>query len=262
MDSLSIEKMKQTKTLDLTRSQIFWHFSIIPLLALPLIFATVQAIKYYFTENYNGPRPFENPFFPICWLILAISFYFIQKKRLKFKELHYSVDADTFKAAVKFSVEDMEWVIEKEGETYIIAHSKLSWGELITIIKEKDRILFNSICDPDYRPSIASFGNKMNRRIFEGHLQRLASPNNVLDNIEKTRLNETEEKTNEWTLGMTLFRIFAYPFCLFLICLGVYEILQPINFKSVPAGFGAIAFAVYYFYTDLSRLLKRKKANR
>ena len=42
-------------------------------------------------------------------------------------------------------------IIEKKSNL-IVAKSGFSWrswGELITIIRDKDRILFNSICDPD-----------------------------------------------------------------------------------------------------------------
>ena len=66
-------------------------------------------------------------------------------------------------------------IIEKVTEEAFIAKSGFSfrsWGEQITIIWEKDKILFNSICDPDRSPSIASFGmNRKNRKTFESFLK-------------------------------------------------------------------------------------------
>ena len=93
-----------------------------------------------------------------------------------------SVDTDTFHQAVKETAKDLEWQILKKTNTVIVAKSGFSWrswGERITIIREKDRVLFNSICDPDNRPSVASWGmNKRNRRTFEEHLRQTA-PNSA-----------------------------------------------------------------------------------
>ena len=37
-----------------------------------------------------------------------------------------------------------------------------SWGERITIIKQEDELWFNSICDPNSRPSVTSWGKNRN----------------------------------------------------------------------------------------------------
>jgi hypothetical protein len=55
----------------------------------------------------------------------------------------------------------MEWTIEKMTNDIVVAKSGFSWrswGEQITIIWCKDKILFNSICEPDSIPSVTSLG--------------------------------------------------------------------------------------------------------
>ena len=72
------------------------------------------------------------------------------------------------------TAKELEWTIEKETNDIVVAKTGISWrswGEQITIIWCKDKIFFNSICDPDNRPSLSSYGmNKLNRKIFEQFL--------------------------------------------------------------------------------------------
>lgn len=90
---------------------------------------------------------------------------------MKFKIINLSVDKETFEKAVEKTAKELKWeFVDAIGDT-IVARSGFSWrswGEQITIIWSKDKILFNSICDPDNKPSVASFGrNKVNRNTFE-----------------------------------------------------------------------------------------------
>ncbi|HWJ28665.1 MAG TPA: hypothetical protein VNS32_19130 [Flavisolibacter sp.] len=44
------------------------------------------------------------------------------------------------------------------------------------LIREKDKILFNSICDPENQPSVASWGmNKLSRKSFGKYLHKAVS---------------------------------------------------------------------------------------
>jgi hypothetical protein len=172
MTNKQIRKMRDTQILELSRGQLFWHYSVLVLLLVAPILTTVEAFKYYVLHDYTGPRPVEDllliGYLPI---IPAIVFYFIQKRRLRFEIIDIQIDADSFKLAAEQTGEELEWDFLKMTPTLIVAKSGFSWrswGELITIIREKDRILFNSICDPDNRPSVASWGmNKLNKKTFE-----------------------------------------------------------------------------------------------
>ena len=180
MSSYLIQQMKDTETLVLTKGQLFWHYCIILFLLIAPVMMTVDVFKYYVTHTYQGVRTIEEmatlSYLP---LIPAIAFYIIQKKRLKFKIIYGAVDADSFMNAAKETSKELEWEIIEQNSNLVIARSGFSWrswGELITIIKDKDRILFNSICDPDKRPSIASWGmNKLNLKTFEHYLRKTES---------------------------------------------------------------------------------------
>ncbi len=183
--------MKKTKTLVLTKSQLFWHYSIILFLLIPPIITTIDVFKYYVTHTYRGVRTIGEMAAWTYWPIIpAIAFYIIQKRRLKFKVIDLIVDTNTFINVSKETAKELDWKIIKQNSNWIVAKSGFSWrswGELITIIKEKDRILFNSICDPDDRPSVVSWGmNKRNFKTFEQFLRpKVANANIVNDESDK-----------------------------------------------------------------------------
>ena len=180
MSSYLIQQMKDTETLVLTKGQLFWHYCIILFLLIAPIMTTVDVFKYYVTHTYQGVRTIgEMATWSYLPLIPAIAFYIIQKKRLKFKVICVVVDTDSFMNAAKETSKELRWEIIENNSNLVIARSAFSWrswGELITIVKDNDRILFNSICDPDNRPSIASWGmNKVNLETFEHYLDQTSS---------------------------------------------------------------------------------------
>ena len=181
MTSQSIQKMKDTQTLVLTKGQLFWHYCILIFFLIPPIMTTIDVFKYYVTHTYRGVRTIGEMATWNYWpLLFAIVFYFVQKKRLKFKVINIRVNTDTFIQIAQETAKELEWEILERKSNLLVAKSGFnwrSWGELITIINDKDRILFNSICDPDNRPSIASWGmNKVNLKTFEQNI-RLKAPN-------------------------------------------------------------------------------------
>jgi hypothetical protein len=70
-----------------------------------------------------------------------------------------------------------------------------------------------------------------------------------------------EKAINEWSIKGILFRVFAYPFCIFLIVFGVYMVLQPLTIRSIIAGLGAMAIASIYLYSDI-KVLQQKNENK
>jgi hypothetical protein len=63
---------------------------------------------------------------------------------------------------------ELKWIPYVMDKKVIIAKTHPSffsgsWGEQITILFDKNRVLVNSICDPDKRSSVVSMGrNKQN----------------------------------------------------------------------------------------------------
>lgn len=165
----SVQKMKNTETLVLTKGQLFWHYCIIPFLLIVPLITTIDLLKSYVTHNYRG-LPIEISSWSFLFLLPAIAFYMIQKRRLKFKVIDVTVNADKFMRIAEEIAKKNKWNIVNQKSNLIVAKSGFSWrswGELITIIRDTDRILFNSICDPDNKPSVASWGkNKINLRTF------------------------------------------------------------------------------------------------
>ena len=166
--------MVETKTVNLTKGKKFWHYSVVLFLLIIPVMTTIDVFKYYVTHSYSSTKPIDYTF-GYLWILPAIIFYFIQRHGLKFKTIDVSVDNDTFHHAVKKTAKELDWNISEMTNDFVIAKSGFSWkswGERITIIHDKDKILFNSICDPDRMTSVASFGmNKLNRKTFEQFLE-------------------------------------------------------------------------------------------
>jgi hypothetical protein len=67
---------------------------------------------------------------------------------LRFRIIHTSAGVEEFRKAAKKTAKKLEWEIEYMTNDIMIAtsgFSGMSWGERITIIRDKDRVLFNSI---------------------------------------------------------------------------------------------------------------------
>jgi hypothetical protein len=78
MTESKIQQMKTTETLVLTKSQLFWHYSVISLLLISPIYTTVEVFKFYVTHTYHGVRSIQEMIdVGYIWMIPAIAFYFI-----------------------------------------------------------------------------------------------------------------------------------------------------------------------------------------
>lgn len=182
MKHSDIQKIKKTKTLILNNWQLFEHFTIVPFLLITPIMMGSSLFKIYVTNTYTGTRTAgELLLVSFPFLILACIFYFIQKRRLKFTEINISVDKDTFHKAAELTADKLGWSIKNISSDSITAIRQGeflsgSWGELITIVRDHNNILINSICDPDNIASVASYGwNKKNIRTFKEVLLRLSA---------------------------------------------------------------------------------------
>lgn len=187
MDSDQISRMKSTKRIGLSKSQLFWHYSIVPFLLIVPILTTWNLIEYYVLGTYEGVRTPKELLTSGSYLFLIPAFilYFIQRARLRLKEYRIPNTNESFKGALEKTARELGWEVEDNKNEYVRLHRKwnwsASWGELITIIRDGDRILINSICDPDaFFISVVSYGwNKKNVKTFLGNLKEksLLSPN-------------------------------------------------------------------------------------
>lgn len=94
------------------------------------------------------------------------------RKQLSFKEYQIKYSKVDFEKALKETANTLDWVIDSEEGKVVIAHRNWnwsnSWGELITIVKDTDKIYINSINNPDaIFVSLFSYGwNKKMRELL------------------------------------------------------------------------------------------------
>jgi hypothetical protein len=125
---------------------------------------------------------------------------------------------------------------------------------MITIIRLKDGLLINSICDPDKRSSVVSFGwNRKNIRTF------LKNLNDVKNGITVEEIIEKPE--NEWSLKRIGVRLLMYPISVVIIAVGVFAIFSS-TVGGVIAGMTGISLVAIWIYVDIKMIIKQRKARK
>lgn len=241
--------MKKNKRLKLTTIQTLIHYGIVLLLLFIVSLTAWSLVEIYIIKTYAGIWTANELIrTSLPFLLLAVFFAFIQHRRLKFKEINVAFTDEQFQEAIERTAKDLKWRIARNNKTFFRAYRPWnwtgSWGEMVTIIKDKDRLLVNSICNPDNMSSVASYG--WNRKNIKTFLENLTD---VLNN--KPAEIKIEKGTNEWRKKRIVIRLFAYPVCIFLIVFGVYMVLEPLTIRTIIAGLGAMTIASIYLYSDI-----------
>jgi hypothetical protein len=162
--------------LKLTIGQTIDHYFIVLFLLIVPALTSYDLYKIYVTKTDDGVRTANELIaFSFPFLILSVLFGFLQRHRLKFQEIRINYTDEQFQGAVKKTIEQLKWQIEYNENNSFRAYRpwnwSASWGEMITIIKERDRLLINSICDPNKTSSVLSWGwNKRNIEVFIANL--------------------------------------------------------------------------------------------
>ncbi|WP_040254391.1 hypothetical protein [Psychroserpens mesophilus] len=109
----------------------------------------------------------------IIFIIVSIIIFIYKYQNLKFKTLEFRISVKQFHEVVELTKSELKWTILTKKDNYIFAYSKksmFSWGEQITIIREKNHILINSICKTH---NTSLFGNNQrNIESFERNLKK------------------------------------------------------------------------------------------
>jgi len=102
----------------------------------------------------------------------------LQKRRLKFKHITTTLTRAQIEAIIHRVGDELEWKGHfvssnaYKAKTYPGFFSG-SWGEAITILLAGNSVFVNSICDPDKRGSLASFGrNRENENTLIESIKR------------------------------------------------------------------------------------------
>jgi hypothetical protein len=174
--------MKKTGRIKLSFWDSLTHYFIVLFLLLPLIFISFDWIKYIITGHYNGVRTLNEMFLVnIPFMILAVVFYFIQYKRLNFKTVRTRLSHDLIQDAIDSTAKELDWKPFINTKYYKVFKTfpkwyTGSWGEQITVLLDNDKVMINSICDPDKRASVVSVGrNRANMRLLIDKIKN-ASP--------------------------------------------------------------------------------------
>ncbi len=168
MTQFEINKMQTDQRLKLKFWDCLNHFGIvIAFSVLPIM--SIWFIIQEFLGNGNGIRTISDFLkIGIIGLIICIIFFIIQYRRLRFKTFEINLSKEIIYDALTKTAKELNWNFVYGTDNIAVAKRKGgfttgSWGEQITVIFDNNQVLINSICDPDRRSSIASFGrNKQN----------------------------------------------------------------------------------------------------
>ncbi|GGH04226.1 hypothetical protein GCM10011416_24140 [Polaribacter pacificus] len=98
------------------------------------------------------------------------------------------------------------------------------------------------------------------KKIYLNERKYLLSELKMAVELEKEEnIDKIENEKNEWTIKMTLFRLFAYPFSIFIILFPIHTILTGGNIE--PKVVGGILLALLYLITDINMIQKKRKKN-
>jgi len=171
------EKVKcaiETNEVKLTNWEKFTHYGIV--IYLSCLEVTIVVVSGYDLIT-KWPRPLKEGeiWFLIIPTLLVLLSYKLQRKKLQFKCVETNLDLNVLKTIIRKVGKELGWSLHKENENIFIAKTSPgffsgSWGEQITIIIDQNKVLVNSICDPEKNSSITSMGRNrknMNRLIDE-----------------------------------------------------------------------------------------------
>jgi hypothetical protein len=249
--------IKSDERLKLTFYQTLTHYGIVFLLMVVPVIIVFDLVKEYFTETKIGVRSASEMMdVAIPFFILAIVVFFVQRDRLRFREIAIEYTDEEFREAVNRTKKDLGWIIRNNNRQLLKAERlfnwSASWGELITIRKFKNKLLLNSICDPDVSPSITSFGwNRKNINTFLTHLT------NVINQVSYEEIPVRIKK--EWSFINSVGRVLMYLLCLFIISAGLVVIFLSPDIRAIPLGLIVIYFGGFYIFLDLKVLLQKRK---
>jgi hypothetical protein len=113
---------------------------------------------------------------------LSLLIYLLQKRRLKFKIITTTLSHPEILKIIGQVSKDLDWIPDTHSANTYIATTNPgffsgSWGEQITILFDGNQIFINSVCNPEDRPSLVSFGR--NRNNMKTLLTRITGINQV-----------------------------------------------------------------------------------
>ena len=159
--------MDKTKTLRLSKWQLFWHYFIGVIPFILGIMNTYWLIELQNSENYTGARTEKGIITSIIvWFSLSLLVFLIKKRRLNFVRIDISLNESEFKNKMLEIAEKENWRLTNNTKKFakFSNGSGWTWGLNMTILRFEKYLLVNSICDPEMRSCISVF-NENERNI-------------------------------------------------------------------------------------------------
>jgi len=166
--------------LKLIKWENFSHYSIVGFCFIIPLTITFFHLKAYF-ENTKRIIASGEIWHIIVPVLLGIFLYFLQKSRLKFKEVHTNLNKQQLLKIIEKVAIKLEWNAHFSNSSVIVVKTHPgflsgSWGEQITILFDNKKVLINSICDPAKKSSIVSMGrNKQNENLLITEIKKANS---------------------------------------------------------------------------------------
>jgi len=177
MTELQIEDSITNEELKLSTWHKFVHYEIVFfILLIPISFLIFKAVDYFKGKSFQFSV--GEILFVIIIILLAGLTYNFQKKRLKLSSIETTIDQNGVMEILERIGKNDNWHLSRRSKNLIIikTHPSLlsgSWGEQIIMFFEKDRVLLNSICDPDNLSSVVSMGrNKKNIKLLIKEIEK------------------------------------------------------------------------------------------
>jgi hypothetical protein len=119
--------------------------------------------------------------------ILLFLTYRLQRNRLKFFLVYSTLDIKQLKKVISDVAKDLDWVTISSNKNVYTAKTfpgffSGSWGEHITVLFHANTVYINSICDPDKKSSIVSFGR--NRKNVQTLIRKIEEADLAEDNLQ------------------------------------------------------------------------------
>lgn len=238
--------MKQTRRLKLTVSQTFTHYFIVLFLCLVPLVTLWDFIKMCFGTYHRDQSATELITESLPFIAFAIIAFLIQRRRLKFRVIHILNSDDEFHEAVMRTRTTLQWDVAINESNFVLAFRSQhfftnNWGDMITIIRDGNTLLLNSISDPNKKPVFFSFSwDKKNINVFLLHLTE------VLRGIPRNTRYE-EEEARKW-YAKKYMRYIAYFCSAGLLAVSVLLIIEGALLMALPL----LGLVSYYIYTDIS----------
>jgi hypothetical protein len=177
MTEEQIENSIQNNKLNLGTWDKFNHYSIVWfLLFMPAVMIFLH-VKDYFRVSPN-PINGGDLIFSIIPIVLAFLFYKSQQNKLKFKIAETNLERPELDKIIHNVASELQSKVYSRGDKFVLANTNPSflsgsWGEQITILFDKNRVLINSICDLNKKTSLVSMGrNRKNMNTLFNEIEK------------------------------------------------------------------------------------------